>query len=263
MIYNIILLFFLLFYSAAYAESEKLGISYEEKANPPYYLGEGIVMDREKPGIIPEILTSLEKKLDIRIGFIRCNWTRSLKLLEKNEIDAAFEASFKPDRMSIAVYPMKDSSPDPDKRLMRNTYVLYKLKNSPVGWDGKMFENLTKPIGATMSYSIVGDLKAMGVKVEEVYGPSDNLRMLAGGRLDGCAEQEGKADILLKNNAEKFKDIIKVSPPISTKDYYLVFSHKFASEHPGLMNAIWNELRRIRESGEYDRIAEKYAQLPN
>lgn len=263
MIYNIILSFFLFFCSIAYAEPTKISISYEEKANPPYYMGEGSLINWEKPGINLEILKSLEKKLNIRFDFTRCNWTRSLNLLERNEVDGAFEASFKAERMSIAVYPMKNNKPDPDKRLMRNTYVLYKLKNSPVEWDGKMFKNLTKPIGATVSYSIVGDLKAMGITVEEVYGPSDNLRMLAGGRLDGCAEQESKTDVLLKNNAEKFKNIIKVSPPISTKDYYLIFSHKFAKEQSELMNAIWNELQQIRESGEYDKIFEKYTLFPN
>ncbi len=28
------------------------------------------------------------------------------------------------------------------------------------------------------------------------------------------------------------------------------------------MTDIWNELQRVRESGEYDKIAEKYAEMP-
>jgi polar amino acid transport system substrate-binding protein len=102
----------------------------------------------------------------------------------------------------------------------------------------------------------------MGVNVMESYTQSDAFKILIKGRLDGVADLETMADLILKGNPEEFKDVVKVNPPIRTKDYYLMFSHKFAKEHSELMTAIWNELQRVRESGEYDKIAAKYAEIP-
>lgn len=261
MIRNIVIfLIFVSLCSSAYAEPISISIAYEEKSNPPYSTGDGWSIPTEKPGINVEVLKGLEKKLNIRIEFSRYNWKRCLKMLESDEVNGIFEASFKPERMSIGVYPMKNGEPDPAKRLMRNSYVLYKLKNSQVEWDGKTFKNLTKPIGATASYSIVGDLKEMGVNVAEVYTQSDNLRILLGGRVDGVAELETMTDMLLKRNPDEYKNIVKVSPPIRTKDYYVIFSHQFAQKNLQAVESIWNELQRVRESGEYDKIALKYAQ---
>jgi polar amino acid transport system substrate-binding protein len=157
---------------------------------------------------------------------------------------------------------MKNGEPDAAKRLMSNSYVLYKMKNSPVQWDGKQFSYLIKPIGAAAAYSIVSDLKEMGVNVMESYTQSDAFKILIKGRLDGVADLETMADLILKGNPEEFKDVVKVSPPIRTKEYYLMFSHRFAEKLPKVMNDIWNELQRVRESGEYDKIAEKYAEMP-
>lgn len=259
----IIFLVFISFPSIVSADLLPILFVYEEKSNPPYSTGDGQTVPLEKPGINIEVLKGLEKKLNIRIRFERYNWKRCLKMLESNEADAIFEASFKPERMSIGVYPMKNSEPDAAKRLMSNSYALYKMKNSPVQWDGKQFKYLTKPIGAAASYSIVGDLKEMGVNVVESYTQLDAFKILIKERLDGVADLETMADLILKNNPEEFKDIIKVSPPIRTKDYYLMFSHRFAQNTPRVMNDIWNELQRIRESGEYDKIAAQYAEMPN
>lgn len=258
----IIFLIFISFPCIAAADPLSILFIYEEKSNPPYSIGDGQTVPAEKPGINVEVLKGLENKLNVRIRFERYNWKRCLKMLESNEADGIFEASFKPDRMSIGVYPIKNGEPDSAKRLMSNSYVLYKMKNSPVQWDGKQFSYLIKPIGAAAAYSIVSDLKEMGVNVMESYTQSDAFKILIKGRLDGVADLETMADLILKGNPEEFKDVVKVSPPIRTKEYYLMFSHRFAEKLPKVMNDIWNELQRVRESGEYDKIAEKYAEMP-
>jgi len=52
--------------------------------------------------------------------------------------------------------------------------------------------------------------------------------------------------------------IEKVEPPLDSKDYYLIFSHQFVTGHPQLANQIRDKIQRMRESGEYDKIAVQY-----
>lgn len=65
-------------------------------------------------------------------------------------------------------------------------------------------------------------------------------------------------DSLLKIAPEKFKRIVKVTPPIKTKPYYLMLSHQFVKKHPQLAEKIWDTIEIIRES-QFDRISAKYS----
>lgn len=240
------------------AGSVILTLSHEIEPNPPYYLGSRTGIDWDKPGIVLEVYKSLENRLDVELHFTQNPWERGLRLLEANEVDGVFNASFRPERMELGVYPMKDGAADPNKRTFTNAYFLYKLKDSPLEWDGETFSNLDGEIGAVIGYSIVGDLEEMGVTVYEGQNQLDNLRKLARGRLTGVAGLETMNDLHLKAYPEEFKDIVKVQPPLAEKDYYLILSHQFVQQHPQLAADIWDEIERIRESGEYDKIAEKY-----
>lgn len=251
---------FLIFPMHLMSASKKVLLAYDVKANPPFYLGSGTQTDWKKPGITLELLKSMETKLNIDMYFRRIPWNRSLYLLGLNEIDGVFHASFKPERMKIGVYPMRNGKPDPDKRVMSNSYVIYKRKDSPLQWDGKKFSHLNGYIGATLGFSIVDDLKQMGVNVSEGKNQLDNLRRLITGRLDGVAALETMTDLYILGNPEKFKAIVKLSPPLRTKPYYLILSHRFVKTNPKLASDIWNEFERMRVSGEFRNIAAKYIQ---
>jgi polar amino acid transport system substrate-binding protein len=208
--------------------------SYENKPNPPYYLGSGTDINWDKPGITLEVLKSLENTLNVQVRFVRNPWQRGLSLLEENQVDGVFHASFKPERMELGVYPMKDGEVDPSKRIMTNAYYLYKLKDSPLQWDGEKLNNLDGEIGAIIGYAIVGDLQEMGISVYEGENQIDNFRMLLRGRLVGVAAIGTMNDLYLEAHPEEFGEIVKVEPPLSTKDYYVILSHQFVQQHPQL-----------------------------
>ncbi len=232
--------------------------SYEVKSNPPYYLGSGTDIDWEHPGIVVEVLKSLEDALDVEVRFIRNPWERGLRLLEANEVDGVFNASFRPERMEIGVYPMVDGEVDRNKRTFVNSYYLYTLSDSPLEWDGGQINGLTGEIGATLGYSIVGDLQDMGVSVYEGPGQLDNLRVLVQGRIAAVADIGTMTGPLLEAYSSEFEDVVRLEIPLSSKDYYLLLSHQFVTDHPELAQAVWDEIERIRESGEFDQIAENY-----
>ncbi len=240
---------------------KKKGITFvfETKANPPFCLGKGTAIDWQKPGITLEVLKLIEKQLNIKIHFKRNPWKRALALLENNEVQGVFHASFKKERMRLGVYPMKNGAVDPDRSLMTNTYYVYKLKSSSLQWDGKQFTNLKNDyIGITFGYSISSDLKKWQVPVQEAKNTITNFRKLANGRLAAVADLGTMADIHLKNHPEKFTDIVKVKTPLKSKPYYLILSHDFVNKQPDLAQKIWHEISRIKISGDYDKIAAKY-----
>lgn len=231
-----------------------------DKAFPPHSMGDGSEIDWERPGVTIELLKSLEKKLDVEIHIERFPWKRALKIVELNESDGIFHASFDSERLKIGVYPMKEGKPDADRQIMSSSYFLYKRKVSPLQWDGENFSYLSGPIGIILGYAIGADLERMGVQIEETDSQLNNLRKLSSADVAGIADLEKLTDLQIRLHPEEFKDIVKVFPPLRSKPYYLMLSKKFVKENPQLSEDIWDTIKIIHESGEYDEIYAKYVQ---
>ncbi|WP_162937996.1 ABC transporter substrate-binding protein [Kiloniella sp. EL199] len=228
----------------AEADQAKLRIGYNENSSYPYFLGEG-GKPATPPGVSIDILNKVASDLDFDIEYIRRPGRRILKELKENNLDAAFIFSYKLQREEFGVYPMKNGKPDGERRLAVLSYVLYKMADSKLEWDGENFLNLEGAIGANSGYSIVADLRKKGIKVEEARSPKNNFTKLKRGRIDGVADQGIVADAYLRKN--NLDDIVKVSPPIATKDYFLIFSHEFSKSNPDLRDKIWQAIAENRE----------------
>lgn len=244
--------------SAAETVSKQITFVYEVKPNPPFYLGQGLSIDWEKPGITLEVLKLLENRLNIKVHFRRMPWARGLEEVRSNMADGIFHASFKKERLKIGSYPMRAGTPDASRKIMNQSYFLYKQKDSPLQWDGKKLSCLNGPVGAVIEYAIVGDLKKMGVQVDETTSQLSNLKKLAAGRIAAIADIETMIDFQIRSYPEEFKNIVKIYPPLKQTPYYLMLSHKFVQENPELSEAIWNTIKEIRETGQYNIIAQKY-----
>ncbi len=241
-----------------HAESVDFLVAYEDTAQPPYHLGEGRAVP-EPPGVSVEMVRMLREYLpELRIQFRRIPWSRCLKELEYGKVDAIFNGSFRPERMSMGAYPMRDGHPDPSRRITVLEYALYTLKNSPVIWDGQQIRHLNGPVGAPAGYSIVDDLRAWRVPMEEALNTRTTLVMLNYGRVAAVAAQTVTADKLLRDEPVLFAEVVKRQPPLVSKPYYLLISHQFMARHPGLAERIWEALASIREQRQpalYDKYA--------
>jgi len=237
-----------------------LSIAYKEKDNPPYYYlsDSGLNGSVHKPGVTLEVLNLIAKRLGFDIQYIRYPWARGLMKIELNEIDALFHASFKEERLLNGVYPMKGGKPDKSRMIMMQSYSLYKHKDSPLSWDGKKIEHLSGSIGALLNYAIVGDLKKLGITVEEASYLLSLLKRVESRRLAGLASLGNMTDVLISKHTAILKNVVKVLPPLRVKPYYLMFSHGFVKENAKLANAIWHEIEMIKKSGEYDAILKSY-----
>ena len=231
-------------FSIGHASHLKLRIGYNENSSYPHFLGSG-ALPTNPPGISVDIIQIIANQLLFDIEFVRMPGRRVLHELKANRLDAAFIFSFKPERQEFGVFPMIGDIPDSERRLAVLSYVLYTPRGSNLDWDGKSFKNLSGAIGANAGYSIVGDLRKKNVIIEEAKSTSNNFAKLKNGRVVGVADQEVVADAYLSKH--DFTDIQKIPRPLATKDYFMIFSRKFSSEHPDIRDKIWQVIADKRD----------------
>jgi polar amino acid transport system substrate-binding protein len=242
----------------------ELTFAFEDKEQPPYYMGNSLFVKENNPGVSVEIIKMLGEMIDgLEIKLIRCPWKRCLYSLQNNSIDGVFNASYKQKRLDFGWYPTIDEElegiVDTSKRITFLTYSFYKLKNTNVEWDGQTISNVQrKAIGAPFGYSIVGDLQKKGFTVEESPSTKSNLERLVLNRVDVVALQDVTADSIIQSNPKIFANIEKMQPAFMTKAYYLMLSHGFVESHPRVAQQIWDTIKIIRET-EFDKIVSKYA----
>ena len=164
--------------------------------------------------------------------------------------------------MVVGRYPTVDRTPygkvDSLRRITTISYSMYRLKSAKIDWNGEKFINLDGVTGAPFGYSIVEDLHKMNVEVEEAPSSRMNLDKLLSNRVQCVVLQDVTGDNLIKND-KKYSEVEKVFPPVATKHYYLMLSHKFVEENPDLAQKIWDKLGEIRESVS-EELAEKYTE---
>lgn len=221
---------------------EVLRAAYEDTEQPPYYMGTG-PEPAPAPGVSVEMLREAGREAEVEIQFQRMPWVRCQKSLQRGEVDLIFNASFKPERMEIGVYPMVGGKPDPARRIDTIAYALYRLKGSPVTFTGTGFTGLAGPIGAPAGYSILGDLKAMGVETESAPDSVTNFKKLASGRIPAVAALERIGDGLLA----EFPQVEKMAPLLATKDYFVMASHQLYGAKSQLVDRLWLKLAEVRD----------------
>lgn len=242
--------------------AKEIKIAYENKEQPPYYMGNTSKVLSKNPGVVVEMIQMLDEMMsEIEIKLVRYPWVRCKDSLKKNKVDGIFNASYKKGRLKLGWYPTKNKKHagrvDISRRVTTIAYSLYKLKGTEIGWDGKNFKSINVKVGAVSGYSIVGDLKKKGVTVDEARSSENNLGKLLLQRVKAVALQDVTADSFIKSEPKKYSKVVKVKPPLVTKPYYLMLSHKFVKENPKLAQKIWDNIRKIRKK-QFKKLASKY-----
>lgn len=256
----IIGVFFCSAYQTKAAEPIRLTFAFQDVDNFPYEIGEGDAIDMQKPGISIELLQLIAQQLQIVIEYKRLPWKRCFLEMEKGTIDGVFSASFKPERLVSGVYPMQGDAPDATRRMYSTSYMLYVRTGTKIRWDGNAFAPPPQKIAAIRGYSIIGDLTAMGVTVEAVKDDYVALKWLRANMFDAAALLELSGDAVLAQYRDELGGIEKLAPPLKIRDYYLMLSHQRVEQSPELAENIWNTLKIVRESEEFQRIIERYGQ---
>ncbi|WP_243544683.1 substrate-binding periplasmic protein [Pseudodesulfovibrio tunisiensis] len=233
-------------------------LAYEDKTNPPRFLGSGLTVPARTPGMTLELINLAAERLGLEIHYRRMPWKRCLMLADSGEVDGIFHASYKESRSIWGAYPMKNDRPDPSRSLFEQVYALYVRKDSHVQWNGVTLSGLDGPVGITLGYSIQSDLEKLGVHTAPLTSQMKNLQRLAQGRIGAYADLETMTDPLIRANPEEFGNIVKLPIPLETKPYYLLFSRRFTERHPGLAERIWDTCTALMHSEEFRGICLRY-----
>lgn len=235
---------------------ENLIVTIEDTDSFPFYR-KANNPGKTHPGIFIEFAKILEREMNIKLTIRRLPWKRSLQELKRGEVHGILTASYAPEREKIGRYPQKDGKVDPSRRFSSSSYYLYTKTNSPIEWDGKTIKNVFGHIGAQRGFSVASDLRAMGLKVEEVTNIEAIFRMLKNDRLVAVAAHKESGDVLM----HQYSKLKRLKRPLSTKPYYFLLSHPFYRSNPEFSERLWDMSTKIRKSNELKEIYEKYEAL--
>ena len=230
--------------SQAQDRGQHLRVGFNNVESYPYFLGTGASLS-SPPGISIEIINQAAEVLGFSVDYLRMPGQRVLQELKKGNLDAAFIFSHKQDRLQYGRYPTTNGLIDRDYRMASLSYMLYRPIGSKLDWDGEYFHNLSGKLAANLNYSIVNELRALGVSVTDAKSTPYIFRMLAAKRVAGVVDQETVADSHL--NQLTNAPFEKVTIPIARKDYYLLFSHQFLDINPKKADEIWKFIADYRD----------------
>lgn len=226
-------------------------ICHENEESYPWIL-------KDRVGLTTALLKLTEKQLGSKLEVLALPWRRCLDEVKSGAIDGIVKISYSAERAAeLAVYPMVGDKPDASKRLLNDTYSLYRMKGSAVSWDGKVLK-VDGAVGAQSGFSIVKQLTSLGAKVDDATrSADDNLKKLVLGRVVAVALQTEEGDISVASNPDRAK-IEKITPVLVEKPYFVAFSKQFHAKEPAHAKKIWDAIAAARESAEYQDLVKKF-----
>ncbi len=203
-------------------------------------------------GLNFELLNLVATQADVKFDYRAAPWKRCLALLKNNEVGGVFAASFLPERLEWAEYP-GGATPDVNKRLHIDHFVMLRKKGSTADWDGKNFHNINGAIGFQVGYSVGDFLRAKGMRVDEgTQNPYTLVNKLLAGRLAAAAM--GHSDSTRIMSSPLAAELELVQAPLLEKPFYLIFSKALGAAKPELTARIWKAVEEVRNGPVYTKL---------
>jgi polar amino acid transport system substrate-binding protein len=256
--FSLLALLILTFPLNVHSSPNELKFCYEDENAFPWVFS----YNEKIEGLDIRLIKLLETEINTSIQLISLPWKRCMSFLKTNQVDGAFAASFKQERLSMGVYPtVKDGRLNQQQRLHTSSYSLYTSPNSDLKWDGTSFHNLKGKISAQLGFSIIDKLQKLGANVHEVKGPERALTSVLSKLSVGAAIQTDRADFILSKSATLQGQLVKYPVALVEKPYYLMLSFKLTKSHPEFSQTIWNSIEKIRNSETMQKSSNEFWQL--
>ncbi len=220
------------------AQPRVVSVCYDETTVRPWVNKAGVAL-----------LKTTASLRDIQFEQVPLPWLRCLRDVDRGIYAGAIGASYSDERAAFAVYPTTaDGQLDPSRRMLSSSYSLFRVKGATGGWDGKQFHDLTTRVIAQRGYSVVADLRKLGVLVDQsAKDPETVFKMLIAGRSQlGALVTEQGDETLAK--PEFRKQLEKLTPPLVVKDYYLVFGRRYYEDNRRMVEEMWDHLAVVRDA---------------
>jgi polar amino acid transport system substrate-binding protein len=243
------------FATSSYGQDRKILIVGEDWL-PFEFLEENVAK-----GIDVDLATVIFKNLNVQFEVKILPWARAWKMIEDGDADACLSTSRKPEREPYLYYP--------NENMWVSEYVFFvrkdKFQEKFNGYQDAKAQNLK--IGVVRGNSYNSDFWAafpnvsdgvLNPQLEEVKDPDLNFKKLIKGRIDLYIIDKTIGRYTLSK--VEFSDTITYYPkPLFSKGYPMAFAKK--SSYPNIKELVDKfdaELLKLKQSGEYDLIMEKW-----
>lgn len=208
-------------------------------------------------GLNLELIRMAAAKVGVAVQFVTLPWKRCLSEMRDGAVHGVFAASFLPERTAFGAYP-GGSTADSALQLHSDGFTLVRRKGEAVNWDGKHLTGLMGPVGVQVGYSIVNDLRKLGVPVDEgSQSARELLQKLQLGRIGAAAVGNSDLSMLMGDRtvSDAFDAAVEALPvPLAQKSYYLMLSHQLVQDAPALASQLWQGIAAARSSADYQKL---------
>ena len=209
----------------------------------------------DRPGVLIHMMSRVENRVGGKFVIEAKPWKRCLLELKSGLVQAVFKASYSEERAAEGLaFPMRGGQLDISKRMMTESYSLFRLKDARVEWDGKQL-SADGILGAQTGFSVVALLRGLGAKVDDGNRQTAaNFQKLLMGRVVAVAVQTQVGDAQLAQNPKWAARVERMQPVLIEKPYFLIFSRSFFAEQEDHARLIWSTIEQVRESTEYKEL---------
>ena len=206
---------------------------------------------REPQGHAEILVKEAARNLGIAVTETIAPWVRCNRMVAAGAYDAALNMTFAGHNPGIAMFPMTQAgTADTDKSVGRYTSRLFRRIGSTADLMDGIFINTAKPVGIQAGYQLHRELiqKAHWTALEIPNDANQMAEMLAGGRVDLLV-----GDYAVQRVVEmKYKTLIEPLPALfSDSVVYLVFSRPYYQANQEMIERLWTEIGRVRNSQGY------------
>lgn len=202
---------------------------------------------------VAQVIVAESLKLaGIEASFAYVPWKRAYNKTLDGKYDATFPWYRTAERESVFVFP--------DTPLLRESYVFFHLKETPVQWES--WEDLKRlKIGVQASDFTETLLKEKGLKVETLTDNAANFKKLMAGRIDiyPTALLVGYHTVQSLFGPEKAARLTHHPKPLKSDEMYIMFSKKAG---PAMAERFARGFAILKASGRYDAIMRLAAPAP-
>ena len=208
----------------------------------------------DKQGLALTEMLYVEKKLNIKIKFVRLPWKRCMLEAQSGKVDGLIAASFTKERSTWGVYPTKANGQlDSSLKLHSDSYTVYVRNDSAIRWENGKFLNLANnQIGVQLGYSVGTDLKEAGYPVYSSCSTAAELLTALQDKTVNVAVLQHLPSLKTLNEKPALGvGLTSMPQPFKVMDQYLLFTKTFYNQNKDLSHKIWNAIPQARESSEY------------
>lgn len=206
-------------------------------------------------GKLLEEVTARAFKLEgIAVQFTYYPWKRSYLLAASGEYDGTLPWNKSPERNQLFFFP--------NASLVKDENVFFHLKTTSFDWT-RLDDLRNYRVGVTIGYQEEASYKAAGISAEAVSSEELNFRKMRIGRLDVYQTSKHVGyDTLAKLFGPVELGLFTHHPKVVYEsEYYVLFSKK-TKRGKFLADRFDSGLKKLKDSGEYDKILAKLKKAP-